>query len=63
MKVNFNSMSEENSNQNDYITISKKEYDYLLDCGKKLLALEAAGVDNWESYDDAMIAYYSGDIL
>ena len=56
-------MSKDDSNQNDYITISKKEYDYLLDCGKKLLALEAAGVDNWQGYDFAMELYNSGDIM
>jgi len=36
------------------VTISKKEYESLLEDSEKLSALEAAGVDNWEGYDDAM---------
>jgi hypothetical protein len=36
------------------ITISKKEYESLLEDSEKLSALEAAGVDNWEGYDNAM---------
>lgn len=39
------------------VTISKKEYDELVDRRYKLLALEQAGVDNWTWYDDAMDAY------
>ena len=37
------------------ITISQKEYDVLKEAEKKLGALEAAGVDNWEGYDIAMV--------
>jgi len=36
------------------VTISKKEYDKLLNDSRILRALEGAGVDNWEGYDDAM---------
>lgn len=36
------------------ITISKKEYESLLEDSKKLQALEGAGVDNWQGYDYAM---------
>lgn len=36
------------------ITISKKEYDQLIERSETLAALEAAGVDNWEGYDYAM---------
>jgi hypothetical protein len=36
------------------VTISKEEYESLLEDSNKLLALEGAGVDNWEGYDEAM---------
>jgi hypothetical protein len=36
------------------ITISKKEYESLLKDSKKLSALEAAGVNNWDGYDYAI---------
>lgn len=36
------------------ITIAKSLYDRLRAAEKKLNALEAAGVDNWEGYDQAM---------
>ena len=36
------------------ITISKKEYESLLEDSKKLTALENAGVDNWEGYHYAI---------
>jgi hypothetical protein len=35
------------------VTISKKEYESLLEDRKWLQALENAGVDNWEGYDYA----------
>lgn len=38
----------------EQVTISRKEYDRLLEAEAKLIALEAAGVDNWSGYDDAM---------
>lgn len=38
----------------EMMTISKDEYEALLERDKKLRALEGAGVDNWEGYDYAM---------
>lgn len=42
----------------DNITISKKEYEDLIDDSLKLSALEGMGVDNWCGWDDAM-SYYN----
>jgi len=39
------------------VTISKKEYEALLDRDQFLSALERAGVDNWEGYG------YAQDLL
>ena len=36
------------------VTISKKEYESVLEDSKKRTALENAGVDNWQGYDYAM---------
>jgi hypothetical protein len=36
------------------VTISTDEYESLKESDRKLSALEAAGVDNWEGYDYAM---------
>lgn len=36
------------------VTISKEEYEELLEDQKMLIALQGAGVDNWEGYDFAM---------
>lgn len=36
------------------VTISKKEYESLKEDSDVLNALRAAGVDNWEWYDDAL---------
>lgn len=41
------------------ITITKKEYEALLDASWKLQALDSAGVDNWDGYDYAMEIYRS----
>ncbi|WP_281544711.1 hypothetical protein [Grimontia sp. SpTr1] len=38
------------------ISIAKYDYDYLLGRDAKLSALEAAGVESWAGYDDAMAA-------
>ena len=38
----------------DMVSISKENYDHLLKCESVLLALEAAGVDNWAGYNDAI---------
>lgn len=39
------------------ITISKEEYEALIDANDRLLALESAGVDNWQGFDFAMETY------
>lgn len=39
-------------------TISKKEYEELMDRNRKLSALEAGGVDNWEWYSESLSRYY-----
>ena len=36
------------------VTISKKEYESLLEDSEMLLALQNAGVDNWDGYDYAL---------
>lgn len=36
------------------VKLSKKQYEELLRAQRKLSALEAGGVDNWEWYDEAM---------
>lgn len=41
----------------ELITITKKEYERLLDAKLQLTCLEAGGVDNWDWYDDAMESY------
>jgi hypothetical protein len=38
----------------EMVTISKEEYDDLLQDQKILQCLQRAGVDNWEWYDDAL---------
>ena len=36
------------------VEITEDHYERLLDSEETLAALEAAGVDNWQGYDDAM---------
>lgn len=43
------------------VTIAKSHYAQLLDDQYKLECLEAAGVDNWSGYDDAMEMYREGE--
>jgi len=38
----------------EMVTITKKEYDNLLDDSRWRMALEAGGVDNWEWYSDSL---------
>lgn len=38
--------------------ISKKEYQELMERNRKLSALEAGGVDNWEWYSESLSQYY-----
>ena len=40
--------------EDDFITITRDFYDYLIDRNKWLLCLEQAGVDNWEGYNFAI---------
>lgn len=40
------------------VTISEEEYKELLDNQRFLLALQNAGVDNWEGYDYALDEYH-----
>lgn len=39
------------------VTISKVEYEQLLQDSEFLECLEACGVDNWDGYDDAREMY------
>lgn len=39
------------------VTITKDEYQKLLESQRKLSCLESAGVDNWEGYEYAMDMY------
>jgi hypothetical protein len=39
-------------------TITKEEYDELVDRDRKLTALECGGVDNWEWYGESLSQYY-----
>jgi len=43
------------------VTISRKEYEGLLDDQKWRLAVESAGVDNWSGYEYAMEEYNSDE--
>lgn len=47
-----------NANQ-DYVQLTREEYDHLCDREEKLSALEAGGVDNWEWYDESLSDYYA----
>lgn len=40
-------------NEEEKVTISKREYDRLVKDSEWLSCLEAAGVDNWQGFDDA----------
>lgn len=43
------------------VTITKSEYDSLLEDSEKLSCLEACGVDNWQGYEDAMEMFNEED--
>lgn len=47
--------------RDDMIVISKAEYDSLKNDERKLLCLEAAGVDSWDGYSIAMEAFHKED--
>ncbi len=53
-EVQSSPVAEFKPKQEDTITISRKEYQHLLSRIEKLEALEAAGVDNWAGYSEAM---------
>ena len=40
--------------ETETITITRAEYQRLLEDSNKLLALESVGVDSWKCYDEAM---------
>jgi len=40
------------------ITISEDKYNELVRDQKKIRALEAGGVDNWEGYDDSLEEFW-----
>lgn len=42
------------NNEKQMVTITKEEYESLIEDSLMLLALENAGVDNWNGYSDAM---------
>lgn len=42
------------------VTISQEEYDELIKAQEWLFALEAAGVDNWDGYEEALEIYREG---
>jgi hypothetical protein len=48
---NYGSQTED---QEEMITITKAEYDELIEDQKLLIALQGAGVDNWDGYDYAI---------
>lgn len=45
----------------EQITITKKEYDKLIEDSDFLNALKAAGVDNWDGFDFA-IDIFNGEV-
>ena len=45
----------------DTVTITKKEYESLLDDRNWRNAVEGAGVDNWSGFDYAMEDYNRGE--
>lgn len=47
--------------ENGTVILTRQEYDALVRASQKLTALEGAGVDNWEGYDDAMRDFYAED--
>ena len=47
-------------NTDETITITKKEYEELLDSEWMLNCLESAGVDNWNGYEYAIKEYNNG---
>lgn len=42
----------------EMITITREEYDSLLDSQNILDCLQSAGVDNWDGYEEALEGYW-----
>jgi len=49
-------------NEEESITITRKEYVSLLKDSCKLNYLEGGGVDNWEGYSDSLTEDYESEI-
>lgn len=49
----------DNNLPEDMVTISKKEYDSLVEDAFLLQCLRNAGVDNWDGHDHALREYYN----
>ena len=49
----------DNNSPEDVVTISKKEYDSLVEDADLLRCLRNAGVDNWEGWGYALREYYN----
>jgi hypothetical protein len=45
----------------EFISISKAEYEELLEDARFLQCLQNAGVDNWDGYDYAREEFYEGE--
>jgi hypothetical protein len=45
----------------EFISITKEEYQELLDDQRLLHCLRAAGVDNWEGFDEAINLYHEDE--
>lgn len=43
--------------EQDYVQVWQEDYEKMIDQLLWLDALEAAGVDNWEGYDEAQLIY------
>ena len=48
------------SDTTEMVTITKKEYEELLEAQEFLDCLEGAGVDNWPGYDEAIEMFKEG---
>lgn len=50
----------QNDVQGDYVSVSATELEELRETQRKMNALEAVGVDNWEGYDTAREIFHGG---
>jgi hypothetical protein len=46
-----------------FVSVSLEEWSGLQAAANKLAALEAAGVDNWEGYDEAMRTLHEEELI